>query len=272
MKTFNADILSYLVVVRRDYPKLHNIFNAIRLQFESLIQEVTALSSSITALSEGESVPFIDQFNTIIIKDEFAGGGVLDLQIGENSWEVTENGVNAINSISSERYHPGIVEIELAANTDNYYDIALKNLSLIQNDAFSLIFLFRIPTTVTNQTVCVGLGSAGTDDNIGAEGIFLKYDSGTANWIATVRTGSTSTTIDSGIAVAADTWYKLEIKNVGGVIQFYINDQLVTGFDSGFSTTLDMYPRFRIKTKANEAKKLHVDNFVFQSYSLGNRY
>lgn len=274
MKNYIKDILLYLVYVKNDAPKLYDIFKAIYLQLQEIIAEVTTLGNTVSGggSSTVNNLFFTkDQYGNLLISDEFAGGGVLDTQIGELAWERLEVGVNILNSVANTRFHPGIIEIELDDVTNNYVDLSLRCLDFIQNDIKSLIFLIRIPTNVTNRTISIGLGSAGTDDNLGAESIFFKYDSGTANWIATVRTGSVSTTIDSGVAVAADTWYKLELRNTGGAIQFYINNQLKAGFSTGFSTSAAMNPRYRIKTKANESKLLWIDKFLFESLELGSR-
>jgi hypothetical protein len=73
---------------------------------------------------------------------------------------------------------------------------------------------------------------AGTQDSTAvgdpANGIYFQYSDNlnSGQWIGITRNGSTSTTVNSTIAVVANTWYRLRyvVNTAGTLVTFYVND------------------------------------------------
>ncbi len=95
----------------------------------------------------------------------------------------------------------------------------------------------RIETLSTSaQTFTASYGLTNTDLAAAANGVYFTYTHGTnsGNWTCNTRASSTSTNLNSGVAVTANQWYKLKavINAAGTQADFYVNGTLV-----GSSTT-----------------------------------
>lgn len=83
----------------------------------------------------------------------------------------------------------------------------------------------------------VGFGDVDTGDMV--DGLYFEYDeSVSANWRCKSANNSARTTVDSGVAVAINTWYVLEVfLSAGGTTAtYYINNSLVATITTNIPT------------------------------------
>ena len=102
------------------------------------------------------------------------------------------------------------------------------------------------------------LASVGSDDNA-AFFIFDEDNTTSAtNWVAVINVGGTDTAYDTGVAVAAATEYRLEIRvDSSRIPRFYINGVLVaTG--TALTTAVSHVPMVAIATDTAGAKSMDV--------------
>lgn len=127
-------------------------------------------------------------------------------------------------------------------------------------------------TDITNTRIWAGFtdGSPNSflddtpDDNV----IAFRYstDEGDTNWmcVGIAGTGASGTYTDSGIAVAADTKYILEVRTNSGEATFYINNTLVATITTPLpSATQGLGWSVHVQTLANENKDLYFRRLSF---------
>lgn len=100
-----------------------------------------------------------------------------------------------------------------------------------------------------------------------AEGVYFFYQRTTSvNWQAATRAAATSTTTDTGVAVAADAWIKLrtEVNAAGTSVNFYINNVLVATHTTNITTAF-IAPIIRINKSAGTAPRIFYCDY-FKHY------
>lgn len=102
------------------------------------------------------------------------------------------------------------------------------------------------------------------DDNV----IAFRYSTaeGDTNWMcaAIAGTGASGAYTDSGIAVAADTEYTLEVRTIAGEATYYINGTLVATTTTPLpSATTGLGWSAHIQTLANEVKDMYFRRLSF---------
>ena len=104
-----------------------------------------------------------------------------------------------------------------------------------------------------------------------ANGVYFTYSStlNSGQWQAICRNASTSTTVNSSIAVVANQWYKLQIRiNAAGNLVTYLVDGVSVGTSStNIPTTNAMRLMFRIEkqgTSTTTARILNVDYVYYR--------
>lgn len=106
-----------------------------------------------------------------------------------------------------------------------------------------------------------------------ANGIYFYYKaSASLNWFAYTRGASTSSSLDTGIAVAANTWYKLRIVvNAAGTnVNFFINNTYVGNLTTNITTANAMrlmagVERINTGSNTNQARVMNLDWIYFKS-------
>ena len=94
----------------------------------------------------------------------------------------------------------------------------------------------------------------------------------TANWVYETITGGVATCVDSGVAVAASTWYWAHLKSVAGAVSMRIGTAPSAMTQStvavGNSTATGQGPVFQVLTHTTATKKLLVDKYAAQITGL----
>jgi hypothetical protein len=99
-----------------------------------------------------------------------------------------------------------------------------------------------------------------------ANGVYFSYTHGTnsGQWVGTSRASSTSSSVNSAVAVTANQWYLLraEINAAGTSISFYIDDALIGSVTTNIPvSTTGMRPLFQMDkgSTSNQSRILAVD-------------
>lgn len=129
----------------------------------------------------------------------------------------------------------GSCAIGTNANVISFYDGLFMSLDT------EVYLLTNLSTDVEAFTVIAGYG-----DNLGAvdqtDGIYFRYTH-TVNggkWELVAEVGGVETVADSGVTVAANTWYNLRIETYGQTsATFFIDDVNVGTISTGLPTSTD---------------------------------
>lgn len=153
-------------------------------------------------------------------------------------WAITRSGTGAGSSIASiataDNDSIGIIELTTGTVITGRASVN-TNVTLLSNTATAINFecRFRILTLnngVDDSHYRIGLCSNSTGES--NNGMYLRYSSGNANFIAVSRKNTTETAVNTGIPVVANTFYKLKIIATTSVVQYLINDTLVASINT----------------------------------------
>lgn len=315
IKKFLGNISDLLVGVQTDYPRLYDILNFI---YQQLVGIIDYLESEITFGSYTDynniAVPSLDvnqksrvfcddrdgklkiieigdqprivnidgYYFTRFIDDFVDFTNATDNRAGNLLWQISGTAATVLKVFISGSGHPGVSRLTTGNVNGNRVGLFL-NARVDHSQIRTIKYLVRIPNTIANVEMYCGIGDTAAADYLGAEAVGFAFNAGSANWILFGRTGSVNTTVDSGVAVAVDTWYKLEMRSHGGSTisgfstanewEFYINDVFVGYISSGLpTTTQSLGPCMGIQTNTGAVREGDVDLFIGEYDNLGTRY
>jgi hypothetical protein len=181
--------------------------------------------TDVTIAASGSSS---DGLATVHMVDDFISGSVTGSgTTGRLNWLNSNGGSNA--AVAGEADHPGIIRMSAAsAQSTIYLRITSGTGSFLPAEDFDLTWIIR-PTQVDADTgIRLGLAadSLAAFGTKPANGLYFEFLLGGTNWLRTARASSveTATAVDTGVAVAAATWYKLRIRRIdGSTIGYTIN-------------------------------------------------
>lgn len=134
-------------------------------------------------------------------------------------------------------YHVGIASCATGSTTTGRAAVVTPTSDCIQlgSGAVVLEMLIRTPSSLsdaTNRYNCIaGLHDDFANSISAVDGVFFHYrdNLNTGKWLATCTGAATTSTADTGITVAASTWYCLRIEINAGATEakFYIDETLV---------------------------------------------
>jgi hypothetical protein len=145
-----------------------------------------------------------------------------------------------------------------------------NNKIALGNKAFSWEARVRISASSTNaQNFTTRIGFMdGVATGAPVNGVFFSYNHGTnsGNWVATSTSASTSSNVNSTVAMTANQWYILRavVNAAGTSISFYIDDALIGSVATNIPTVA-MRPVFKHeKTNGTQARLAYCDYFQWQ--------
>ena len=171
-----------------------------------------------------------------------AGSGqtttTLVLPSSDASWQVLANAARGSYApILASPNHQGVVRITTGGTLNDWITMFRNDTTasggtgstwLVYGDVARGDFWVRIPTAVTNRRVYVGFLSSANFSGTNIQGAYLNYDSAAGgNWRCISNDGATNQITTSGVAVTANNWYKLSVRNVNDEWLFYINEAFV---------------------------------------------
>lgn len=162
---------------------------------------------------------------------------------------VTTSGFNSLSGIAAsgsvavaaaEQYHNGIVTLSTGTSASGRYTLYTHTASIALNSGkvrVCTILKTEANLSGSGQTYAIRAGlmnSTGAGD--GSHGVYFRYTDtqNSGKWQGICRAASTETVLDTGVTVAASTWYRLdlEVSADNGTVEFFIN-----GVSKGTVTT-----------------------------------
>lgn len=119
--------------------------------------------------------------------------------------------------------------------------------------------ILRTDASVAALTIWAGLKLTNTSVvATDADQVFFRFDAAVANWEATTSIGGTDTETDTGVAVAANTTYKLKISiDSSRIARFYIDNVLVHT-TTALTDNIDLIPYVGVHANTGAAKTIHL--------------
>lgn len=149
------------------------------------------------------------------IIEDFTGGGLANGAPYALSNSGSGSGYDG--TIASESSHPGVAQLSTGTTTTGYAFMATKSASAVVfgADAWTVRIIFQLPDLsdgTDTYTFIAGFGDAPTAASQ-TDGAFIRYTHSvnSGKFQAVTESNTTETATDTGVTVAADTWYRLDI-------------------------------------------------------------
>lgn len=173
-------------------------------------QLVASLNSNFTELDDRD-----DSSKRARIVEDFTGGGLANGAPYALSNSGSGSGYDG--TIASESSHPGIAQLSTGTTTTGYAFMTTKSAAAVVfgADAWTLRLIFQLPDLSDGTDTYTFLAGFGDTPTAAAQtdGAFIRYTHGTnsGKFECVTKSNTTETATDSGVTVAADTWYRLDI-------------------------------------------------------------
>jgi hypothetical protein len=127
---------------------------------------------------------------------------------------------------------------------------------------------------ITSQTITFGLGTGTTTTGAGnsysfspAESqILAVYNAGTANWLLLTKDGVTANTVDTGVVVATNTEYFIEIIFTASTVTLSVNGSTPVSSSTNLPAAgTSLYPRAGINPTTNAIRGMFISRMVFEA-------
>jgi len=199
--------------------------------------------------------------------DDFNGGTTTSGGIGELGWGASGNG--SVATQASTTYHAGIVRINSGGSSGNKHQITYGPFLLGQ--VARAQFLFS-PVQNTSVLYRVGLLDSPTTPTAG---VYAEFDTspGDTTWRAVKSVGGTATRTDTGVALAAGSWYRATIASTGpGAVTVTVRrmdtGQEVVVAHSGISSSAQLLLAFYVQTRTGSGRQLDVDAALLETQNV----
>lgn len=170
-----------------------------------------------------------------------SGNAVGVLQLSTGTTTTGRAGVDSWNSSNTFPYAQGVVEFESR--------VRLPSLSTV-SDEYSVALGH-----------CINSGASLVND--GCAFTYNRLSTG-ANWQAISRAGGSQTTLDTGVAVAANTWQKLGfvVNAAGTSVEFFIDGVSVGTISTNVATVASREGAWILKSAGTTARLLQLDYWL----------
>jgi len=162
-----------------------------------------------------------DSLLALRIVEHFTGGALSNGAPFSLSSSGTGSGYDG--TVASEAGHPGIGQLSTGTTTTGYAFMASKSgaLCVFGSDAWTFRCAFKLPVVSDGTDTYTFIAGFGDTPTAAAQtdGAFIRYTHGTnsGKFQCVTESNTTETATDSGVTVAADTWYRLDISvNLAG--------------------------------------------------------
>lgn len=161
---------------------------------------------------------FSDASTVVRFTDDFlTAAPAAATSFGEMGWMSTVSGTAAAcaaSAVGTQVGNPGQLNCTVGTTATGRASISTPvNAMALGGGEIQLTMVVKLSALIGGgQTYAAYFGLA---DNSGAgnavDGVYFSHESSSANWLINTANNSTRTTQDSGIAIAADTWTKLQV-------------------------------------------------------------
>jgi len=198
-------------------------------------------------------------------------------------WAVVLNGglVTAPVATNVTATHRGIIEINANDNGDDPLIHLGTDDMLIGDGLIKIQWLVRspnaLPTAGENWIARIGLGDdISSTSNDFVDGCYFEFGpNGTTTITTKTASNSTRTSNSSGVTLAVDTWYLLEMDITSTSVEFRINGNLVQTHVANIPTGAGRFcgPIAKLsKTAGGGDRILSIDAFRYSQFFDSNRY
>jgi hypothetical protein len=127
---------------------------------------------------------------------------------------------------------------------------------------------------ITSQTITFGFGTGTSTTGAGnsfsfspAESqILAVYNAGTANWLLLTKDGTTANTVDTGVAVATNTEYFIEMIFTASTVSLSVNGSTPVSSSTNLPAAgTSLYPRAGINPTTNAIRGMFISRMVFEA-------
>jgi hypothetical protein len=200
-------------------------------------------------VSGGSAFDPVANRGTFAVKDDFAGTTSTNLLLTEMGWRTASANSGTAGFVDGDANHPSVVQLASTATSGSGMTVLGKPnaiggwMKLGANGTFTAwktVLWMKTGANVSDMRFIFGFANSAAgavqDVNASSNHLTLRRDataqtcaSGshtTANWVLAGNvTGIMTECADTGVAIAANTWYKLEIySNTPGVVSARVND------------------------------------------------
>lgn len=238
---------------------------SLETRLSALITAIGADIKALQAASGGSSDPFRTKMRKVIeCYSEFLG----DFGDLVSNYSGTGTNVSILTTAGPSADAYGIAL--LSTGSDAAGRAALRSqldqyiFGLGKMEFASKVYMNAINDASNRAPVRIGWGDNDFADHV--DGVYFEYD-GTvsANWLCKTAGSSTRTSVDSGVAVGALSWYTLaiEVNAAGTEAKYYINGTLVatitTNIPTNFSFQKTSHGAWIVKTLGTTARFVYID-------------
>lgn len=245
-------------------------FLSIELLDESDASAQATINEALTKVDH-----FLDGTRTVTFKDDFFGR----TSVNGSPFIESASGTGAdvdTNVRASEPSHPGIASLTTGTDSTGYASLVTRNQSCIAlgGGVWKIQVVFLVPTLsdgTDTYTMRLGLG----DSTVGAaatDGVLIDYTHSvnSGKFRAVTRSNSTETATDTGVTVAIDTWYRLDVvvNADASEVEFWLREgdtgdpTLVATHSTNIPTGVGRETGVQLsilKSAGTSARLLHVD-------------
>jgi len=148
-------------------------------------------------------------------------------------------GVSATTSVAF-----GIAQMQTNAGATAHTCFRLTNLNLILNRStpsyyVARVFIDNLSTAVETFNLKCGFNDGANASSVGSNSAMFRYTNAVngGRWQCANRLSNVETTADSGVTVAINTWFILEIRMTTTAVEYYIDGVLVQTIATNIPTT-----------------------------------
>jgi hypothetical protein len=167
----------------------------------------------------------------------FAGTGTLETE--GNIW-LNRNGVGTTWARTpAEAGHSGIIRGGTGTTSSGLNLIQFRSIWIGTED-----FICQTAVRIQNLSDATNRFTIGFSNGVGTVNsmrIFYSDNINGGKWRCETYSGSLSTLVDSGILVAANTWYDLKISRINMICYFYINNVLVATSSTNIPSNFEAF-------------------------------
>jgi len=158
--------------------------------------------------------------------------------------EVIISSVATVGIFASQPTAFGISQMQTNASATAHTCYRLGNLNLIINKAtpsyyVARVFIDNLSTAVETFNLKCGFNDGANASSVGSNSAMFRYTNAVngGRWQCANRLSNVETTADSGVTVAINTWYILEIRMTTTAVEYYIDGVLVQTIATNIPTT-----------------------------------
>lgn len=237
---------------------------------------LTSLDGTITVTGNASTdtidLQVADLSRTTVLTNDFIGGGSPPANLTSNHSGTTSK--SSIRSAASTSAHPGVWALQTGTDTNGSADLFGSDVDQVFSPVGGGSFIFETVVKLSNlsdgtDTFSTSIGMSEDPYNantLSSNGIFFYYThtASGGNWTFYSFAAAANSSLNTGVAVMAGTWYKLGyiINSAGTSIQAYINGIAVgSPITTNIPSTNVMLGFCLAKTAGTNNRILDIDYF-----------